>query len=256
MNTLFKKLSLVFVAFLSVIHFNLALAGPKSERLELALDKVLAPSVGFDDNDQIEVVITGALPNVCYSLADYFTQVSDDGQRVEIHQYAVKQIDGICSNPSLLPEHLQIPIPFSKVILVGQLNAATYVLEAKGINGIITRDMSVVEAPVSTVDSASYAEITGLHSKDFWKQDEDVFFYLSGYTNSNCTEIDPNIQIVKQDDVLVVLPTSHVLPLSRCLPTTQPFEMRRSIGKLSPGTYLIHVRSMSGRSLNRIIVVR
>jgi hypothetical protein len=54
----------------------------------------------------------------------------------------------------------------------------------------------------------------------------------------------------------VVLPTIRKNHSIQCLPVLRPFEKRVRLGRAPhPGHFLVHVRSMAGKAVNRVIYV-
>src|SRR4051812_9712756 len=48
-----------------------AISDTSGKMVEVPLEALLAPSRGYDNTNNIEVVLHGYLPNTCYRLADY-----------------------------------------------------------------------------------------------------------------------------------------------------------------------------------------
>src|SRR4051812_49114812 len=68
------------------------------ERIEVPVEVALSPVKGFDDNDNIQVVLYGKLPNACYGLDEYQVEkVSGEENFYRIRQFAIKRTDGICA---------------------------------------------------------------------------------------------------------------------------------------------------------------
>jgi hypothetical protein len=62
--------------------------------------------------------------------------------------------------------------------------------------------------------------------------------------------------LVSQDgDVVVVQPLVRVDLTSKCLMYLRPFSQDVIVPNLAEGRYLIHIRSMNGRALNRVLSV-
>lgn len=230
-------------------------AADVSERVEIAADFVLAPTQGYDDNDNVEVVIHGSLPSGCYSLAD--TEISKTSpNNYQIKQFATLRLDGVCAQGETLPAHMTMTVPFVTVVSIGQLQAGTYSLNFKtGQNLVGQRTINVDKATRLTVDTLPYAAVTAADVTDVIPSTEDVEVSLSGVLNSTCSTLDQDVKVEKQGDVFVVLPTIKVKPGVQCLQVRMPFRKVINLGKQQSGHYLVHVRSMSGRSVNRVIEI-
>jgi hypothetical protein len=66
------KLSTIALAFVAVFIAGSAKTDPPAQpyRVELPLEAALAPISGYDDNDNIQVILHGALPNACYYVTE------------------------------------------------------------------------------------------------------------------------------------------------------------------------------------------
>ncbi len=227
------------------------------ERIEVSLQAVFAPSTGFDDNDNVEVVAHGDLPNSCYTLADSFFEILEDGITIDIHQYATLQKEGICAQGAALPPHLSMLVPFTRDITIGRLNAADYVIQYHKPGSITARRaLQITRASAPTIDENPYAIVTNAQVGDVQVAGDSITVTLSGLLNSTCTELTDEIQVIKQNDVYVILPTLKVKPEIMCAQMLKPFSRKVELGKAIGGEFLVHVRSMNGQSVNRVFEVQ
>lgn len=229
---------------------------PVPERVEIPLEQAFAPTTGFDDNDNVQVVVHGNLPNACYSLADTYVEHKDDGVTLAVKQYALRKRDGVCAQSATLPVHMQMFVPFQKEVEVGHLPAASYTVEFwrdMGRPGI--RSLVVSPATKPTIDSLNYAATSTLAVSDVVNGKDEVKVQLRGVLNSSCTRLTKDVRIVREDDVQVLLPTIEVREGVLCSQVLIPFRREVNLGKLVPGQYLVHVRSMNGRALNHVVHV-
>lgn len=235
-----------------------ASVGPRAsdERLEIPVEVAFAPSVGFDDNDNVQSVLHGVLPNACYTLAEAKAEVRPGGNTIALHQYAVRSVDGICAEGAQLPPHMDMAIPFTKEVDVGRLQAGDYDLAYTTYGSRDKkRALNVGVAPTVTVDSLPYAGITNVHTDDLVAPATEIKAVLKGVLNSSCTSLDEYVRIEKEGDVFVVLPTIKVEKGVLCMQLLIPFEREITLGRAAPGKYLIHTRSQNGRAVNRVIEV-
>jgi hypothetical protein len=226
------------------------------ERVELPLETVITPRRGYDDNDQVVAVAHGELPNGCYTLAEPFVEHLDDGVSIRVRQFANRDRSGICAEDASVPPHMQMTVPFANEASLGTLPAANYRILYKDAAGRTrTRSLNVAIAPTTTVDSLPYALITGVNTQDMIGPNERVRFELVGALNSTCTELDPVVRTVWEDDVLVVLPTLNVKHGVLCAQMIRPFSIHLDVGRAGLGHRLIHVRSMNGKAINKLVTV-
>jgi hypothetical protein len=225
--------------------------------IEIPVETALAPPMGFDDNDNIQVVLHGRLPNSCFTLGNHSLETLGDGHTIRIHQFANHRMDGICAADSELPEYMKMTIPFTSEISVGQLASGDYQFEYQKVGGTAGfRSLNVSLAGVASVDSLPYAAVSTAMAADAVNGSDDIKVTLSGSLNSTCTELDPNVPVKKSDDVYILLPTIRVKPGVLCAQVMVPFQKKMNLGKAGkPGHYLIHVRSMNGRAVNHVVEV-
>lgn len=233
-----------------------ALAHTVEGLVELSLEKVFVPESGFDDNDRVEVVVHGTLPNGCYKLSNSSVKRSEGGSDLTVEQYALKSEDGVCASEATLPPSMAFEVPFTKVIELGQLKAGSYRIHYGSIrNGIQVRNMNVAHAPAPTPDTLPYAAVTTLVVSDIFAAGAEVKVTLTGLLNSTCTELAKNVLVQKGKDVIVLLPTLKVNESVECKPAQVPFAKVIDLGRLAKGQYLIYARSMDGSSLSHVIQV-
>jgi hypothetical protein len=67
--------------------------------------------------------------------------------------------------------------------------------------------------------------------------------------------VDSDVKIMRQDDVLVLLPTISVRSDVVCAQMIVPFEKEVDLGPITPGIRLIHTRSMNGKAVNKVVNV-
>ena len=58
----------------------------KQAEVEIPLRGVYIPKNGFDDNDRVEAVLAGELPNPCYTLDRAYAEKTADGTGFVVHQ--------------------------------------------------------------------------------------------------------------------------------------------------------------------------
>ena len=227
----------------------------QGEVVEVPLEAVLAPYRGYDDTNNVEIVIHGNLPNTCYRVDSYKVETGAD-KVLHIHQFAVKKNDGVCGEDNALPEHLKMISPFTNVASLGRLASGNYTYKYLDTEKkLSSRTFNVKEAHKTTVDDYPYAAVSNAMSLDVVKKGDPLHVTITGtYTNS-CAYLDEDsFKIEKQDDVYVVLPILKMRTGMMCAQSLTPFSKNVDLGKVDKsGHYLIHVRSMNGKSANDIV---
>ncbi len=245
------------IATMSVLGVLLISSPSDAAEVQIPLDALLAPQEGYDDNDNVEVVIHGNLPNPCYSVGETYAQVDSKKRTIRFKQYANRRTDGICASEETLPPHMQIIVPFNKQHSLGTLPAAKYTMiyqTEEGDEG--KRLLNVDHTTIATVDSFSYAIVTGVQTADFFGPNEAVEFTVKGMFNSTCVKFDEEkTKVVKENDVFVVLPITYADENIACAEMLVPFKRTFVVGKAGLGHHLIHVRSLAGQSANHVIEV-
>ncbi len=249
-------LSLVFGLLLSVVStVSNASITPTSKTIEIAIEELMAPAMGYDDNDNIQVVVHGSLPNACYNVGKTEFEYVDP-QTVLVKQFAIKKLDGICAEERLIPEHMKVIVPYTSELSMGRMSAADYrfiYIDSQGEKK--TRPLNVKVADLPAVDDFNYALVTNESFSDVYFAQQEVKVTLTGVLNSSCTELDEGFKVQKEDDVFVIMPMLKVKKDQFCAQVLRPFSKVVNLGKLPVGHYLVHTRSMNGRSVNRVFQV-
>ena len=223
--------------------------------VEIPVETLLAPSIGFEEKNDIQVVLHGALPNACYSLAGNSVERLGDG-KIRVRQLAVRQNTGVCAEGASLPVHMTMLVPFTSEVSVGHLNAGDYEFEYLRDNGKEGfRKLNVAHNVTPGVDSLPYAAVSNETVPDVVRTGDDLLVTLTGVLNSSCTRLDPNVRVMDEKDVKILLPTVTVQKNVLCTQALIPFSKTVNLGKLAAGEYLIQTRSMHGRAVNRIVDV-
>lgn len=252
----------ILVGVATVLNFSMhstVQAIAQSDNLievEVPLETALTPETGFDNNDNVQVVVHGMLPNACYTIGESKLTHQDEGRVIEIHQFAWFRNDGLCAQIEDLPIHMKMRIPFTKTVDLKRMAAGRYQIKYFQRNHAPKeRTLMIAEAPVPAVDSFDYAIITNVESKDFFSSKQKPQLLIRGMLNTTCVVLDEPLQIERQGDVTVILPKTHQIPNMACAEVLVPFERVIDLEIAPVGHHLIHIRSMGGQSMNRVIEV-
>lgn len=200
---------------------------------------------GFDTNDRIEMVAEGVFPNTCFRPASVRVDVNHDTKTIEVGS-AAYHYDGFC---------LQMLLPFDQTIELGLLQNGTYQVRQKVVSGpeSFLGEVKVKSATNSGADDFLYAPI----NQAFFEQDgSKSVLKLSGEFTSSCMRL-ADVMVSVQPKVVVVQPIAEVAtaPGVRCVDGKFPFQKTVEIKDVKNGRYLIHVRSMNGKSVNSLVDV-
>jgi hypothetical protein len=222
---------------------------------EIAIKSVFVPGEGYDDNDNIEVVVDGTLPNACYSLGRTETSVSED-KVITVKQYALLQSDRVCIQ-SEMSEFALVPVPFTKDVALGSLGKGNYTINFKNEANVVASSIfEVAEAPSETIDNMAYAPVSNAYMPAAIEVDAQGTARITGYLTSSCMKLD-DFQVARDatNGVIVILPRVKQALSGACLQYIRPFEKEVDLGDFQEGRYLLHVRSMNGKSVNRVFSV-
>src|SRR5688572_18284654 len=99
-----------FLSLLAFIFTSIVCAEPRA--VVSPVDHLFVPK-GFDNNDNVEVVVTGKFPNPCYIKNKVAVKVKND--KIFVNVSALKKDEG---ND---PRCEAIPVPFKEEITIGNL---------------------------------------------------------------------------------------------------------------------------------------
>ncbi|MEO5969768.1 MAG: hypothetical protein ABIQ95_07545 [Bdellovibrionia bacterium] len=226
--------------------------------VEIPIDGFISPSQGFEDKNIVEGVVYGYLPNSCYTLnKSEITFSPDNPKKMIFKQFAFKKADGVCaennSDGEGLAEHLKMRIPFSSEVFIGLLPIGSYKIEYQRDGGQGLRTLEVTKGTTAG-DNFPYANVLNAMVTEVAYSNEEVNVSLSGVFNSTCTTLD-RVEQKKMNDVIVLFPILKATPGKVCLQVLVPFQTSVNLGKISLGTHLIHIRSMNGKAVNRLVQV-
>src|SRR4051794_40565489 len=103
----------------TLVTLNLTSVYASQQPIEIPIDTLLAPTTGFEEKNNVQAVVSGFLPNFCYSLGGVNVEKDLEKHEIRIKQFANKQFDGICADESKLGQHMQMAIPFTNEISIG-----------------------------------------------------------------------------------------------------------------------------------------
>ncbi len=226
------------------------------ERVEVPVAHVFVPPQGYDDNDNIQLVLDGTLPNACYKVADNSIRLNKETQEIRAQLYADRKIDGDCADPRQIPPSLQAPVPFTVEVSVGKLSWGQYqVVYKDSATNQRSRTFVVEKAQKRDVDNVPYAAISSVWINDTVPSGSAIEATIVGSLTSTCAYLTPEVVIKKMDDIFVVLQGQSVRPNLICAFMLVPFQRTLQLGTADEGRYLIHARSMNGNAVNHAFSV-
>lgn len=224
-----------------------------SELVEVSISKVFVPEVGYDDNDTVQLVLDGALPNTCYSAQKVAADVDEEKKVISIVKYASLSVEGECSNlkEQVKPQFIT-PVPFNDVETLGQLTAGEYTIIYKG-DGMVEqrKTFNVDVALVAEQNALPYAAVTEVSVPDYVPEQTEVLVTLRGTLNNSCYRLNKEVAVGRTGDVIIMKPTVDVIKKDFCLMVQKTFTIDVPIGKFEANRFDVQVRKMDKKLINR-----
>lgn len=204
-------------------------------------DRIFTPT-GFDDNDNAQVVVDGLLPNTCYKLTDGIQDI-DYARRIITIEARAELADGACSD---------VLVPFTYEFNFGSLGQGDWLVRTE--DGALEKKLHVAEASSAGPDDQMYASVDNAYVQDDGPQGYAIV--IEGTYSNTCMVWDKTQLIHKDPLVLEVLPIVKMQDRDDCQNRTIHFKgVKVRLPDISEGRFLLHVRSMSGRSVNRVFTM-
>lgn len=209
------------------------------EKVSVALTEAYIPG-GFDSNDRAQIVIEGYFPNSCYRVGPYEKQLNTSSQELNIRQTAYKY-KGQC---------LMMMVPFNQTVQVGLLKASTYKVKDASTG----RDLGAL--PVATASNSSpdehlYANINEAYVGVIDGNKKSIV--LQGELPGDCWAVKETRTVLDGRKVIAVLPIIEKIRETNCSDYRMPFVSTAEIPRVEAGRYLLHVRSLNGLAINKLI---
>lgn len=230
---------------------------------EVAIDEVFVVPVGYDSNDNIEIVIDGKLPNTCYEL--FQTKVIASKKTFKIKQLMRRKNLTECLpllSDHQQPDHQQhdLPVQFSTIISLGELSPGKYRIEYATSHSLASqeayKDFLVSQSSTERIDDHIYAPVSSAFIPELIYTTSDAQVILTGILASSCMVVNSDaISVERFENIFVIVPKLKIINEQPCNNFPRPLEQFVSLGAVKPGRYLIHVRSMTGRSVNKTFTV-
>lgn len=206
------------------------------------IEDVFTP-IGFDSNDNSEVVISGWLPNLCYKSPK--AKLKFIKNKINIEVKALKSKSSICIQTT--PEMI---VPFIETVDLGVLDPGQYQITVNG-SSPYTKNSSILinESSSHAIDDFIYANVHYIEQKI-----DSQLISLKGFNPSDCFVLD-EVKFVSNG-----INTYSVLPLMKkvrdfCPMKLVPFSYDIKVpDELNGPSILLHVRSMDGNSVNTLFL--
>lgn len=224
---------LLKLSVLSLISLN-AFATPRV--IDAPVSKVFVPK-GFDNNDNVEVIVRGTFPDSCHARNKY--TVSFNGDKIDVK---------VTANRTEGPACEQVQIPYLENITIGSLQAGQYQIT---VNGTLKQKLEVTEASSRSVDDHLYGMIQYVELGFTGGVNGQV--YLVG-KSPDCLELDRLETISNGKDTLSILPImKKVRDCQGQRQDLMSIPVSFDIRKFVDNEILLFVRTMDGKSVHSLI---
>jgi hypothetical protein len=220
---------------------------PTVTREPAPVEKVFVPQ-GFDNNDNIEVIVQGRFPNACMKTGPVGKTVDHSTRTITLKPEVYVYRGEPCA---------QVIVPFIQRVTFGTLPEGQWKLSVEGMPTVNALPLVIERARSAAPDDYLYAPVEEvilmpgtlgsrqrLVISGNWPQ-------LQGEGCFTLTEIRTKLG---SDNTLVVQPISQILPASRCARQSsrkRVFQGSVQLDKPLSSDSLIHVRTLNGESLNK-----
>lgn len=212
--------------------------------VEAPIDHVFVPQ-GFDNNDFVEIVVTGAFPNPCYVRNKYDVKVKEDLIKIDVTSLSMDDPAYTKCEP--------LKIPFSEVVNLGSLQGGKYKIIVNEGGKYEQKDsIEIGSASSESVDENIYAMVDYVETGITGGLSGDAM--LIAHSPSPCLIMDKVEYQTNSHDTLSVMPIMKRIS-SECPEKKERIEIpiKFEPGKFKFEKILIFVRTIEGRSVHTII---
>lgn len=228
--------------------WNAALAMASSVSREPApVEKIFVPQ-GFDDNDNVEVVVQGRFQNACMKTGPVEKKIDVMSKTITLRVESYVYRGEPCA---------QVIVPFIQRVTFGTLPAGSWKIELEGMPAVSPLPLVVDHAVSATPDDFLYApveEVVLLPGGLGARQKLSVSGNWSQTVGRGCFVLREIRTKLGSDNTLVVQPIAELLPANQCSLSSQrkrAFQGSVMLTKPLQSDSLIHVRTLNGESLNK-----
>lgn len=212
-----------------------------TEVIVAPVDHVFVPE-GFDNNDSVEVVVTGTFSNTCYSRNQVQVKVVDETIKISIDALNNTKKSKNCA---------EILVPFKEVVSIGNLQGGNYTIVVNEKSRYELKDqLKIAAASTNNVDDHIYALVEYI-DLGFVESGDAM---LVGWNPSDCLELDHVEYISNKKDTLSILPVmkkvSDFCPM-KMTPIHIPIKYDRNA--FNSDKILLYTRTIEGKSVSTLV---
>lgn len=224
---------------LSMSLMQVALAGP--EVILSPLDNLYVPS-GFDNNDSVEVVVTGRFSNPCYSRNKVDVSYNEDVIDITVTALVPDPDQKARACPDMI-------VPFKEVISLGNLQGGEYkIVVNRDSEKALSDKLHVSESSSSAVDDHIYEAI------EWVEQKSPSDYVIHGIHYSPCFKLDEIKVVSNHKNTLSILPIMKQVSSFCPMKGVQvSYPVKLDFSDMQIKNPLLHVRTIDGKSVNAIV---
>lgn len=231
-------------AILSAIVFSSQLLAQTPSVVDAPIDRLFIPS-GFDNNDNVEVVVTGKFPNPCYSRNKVEVELKNDTILIDV--------TSLSKEGQNMRKCEKIMVPFSETVTIGSLQGGDYkIIVNQGTEYELKGRLNIAVSSSNSVDDHLYAHVDYVELGFTGGLSGDAL--LVGSSVSPCLVLDKVEYLSNKSDTLSIMPimkkVSQNCPEKRS-PLSIPIKFDPK--KLNSDKILLFVRSIEGKSVHAFV---
>ncbi|RYZ94678.1 MAG: hypothetical protein EOP11_26010 [Proteobacteria bacterium] len=209
--------------------------------IKIKPDEIFLPP-GFDSNDNAQLVVAGGLQNTCLKQGRTTAKVDEAAKKIFVTQEAFKYNSAWCAD---------LYATYVQTVDLGVIKDGKYqVMVNDGQDKPVAAGiMSIAAAKTAEPDSNTYAPIEEVTIEKVNGKRE---LTLRGTLNSRCTKIDEVKIMQRTPGVIEVLPITDLKEGIRCVREASDFSKTVELPEMN-GPTLVHIRSLAGGSVNRVL---
>lgn len=248
---MFSQFLFILASSVTTSFFNAQMVGSLTETFEPEIKNIHIP-IGFDDNDQAEVIVEVEFTNTCQEFGRSFVREHEDFPDTLLLYVEGIRKDGFCTQ---VKNRDIVSIP------VGRKPAGIY--EIRSFKDLSRRlgKLSIREAQTSKIDDSLYAPISSV------LMTEDPLgirriLTLTGHFSNTCLKFEKILIAKTAPSLIEVLPIITMEDRLDCEDREHPFLIQQGLPEhkgdreITAGRYVFHVRKMNGGAVNKIDYVQ
>lgn len=231
----------------SIAHAMTLPESPAVTREPAPVEKVFVPQ-GFDDNDNVEVIVQGRFPDACMKTGPVGKTINAGTKTISLKPEVYAYRGEPCA---------QVIVPFIQRVSLGTLPEGEWRISVEGMPAVSPLPLVISKARSASPDDFLYApveEVVLLPAMLGSKQKLVISGNWPMLQTAGCFALVDMRVRTGADNTLVVQPISQILPPSRCsvqASRKRVFQKSVLLEKPLSADSLIHVRTLNGESLNK-----